>query len=159
MPQPRAETDGVSSSAPRVPPPGVDVVLYDGVCALCNASVRFLLARDPVRRFRFAPLQSDFAHQLLARHGRDPAGLDTLYLVEGYGRDDERVLEKSRAVLQLARLLGPPWSAARIFAILPTALLDFKYDLLASVRYRLFGRYDTCPLPKPEHRDLFLERK
>ena len=132
-------------------------MLYDGVCALCNGTVRFLLARDQACRFRYAPLQSDFAREVLARHHRDSTALDTMLLVQRYGGPDERVLQKSQAVLELGRLLGPPWAAARVFGILPRALLDFKYDLVARLRYRLFGRYETCPLPKPEHRALFID--
>jgi predicted DCC family thiol-disulfide oxidoreductase YuxK len=133
------------------------IILYDGVCGLCNRLNRFVLARDPAGRFRFAPLQGRLAREVLARHGRDPDDLDTLYLVLGYGRPDERLRRKSDAILWILRELGGPWRAARALRILPRSLRDLGYDLVARTRYRLFGRYESCPLPAPEHRERFLD--
>ena len=134
------------------------IILYDGVCGLCNRLNRFVLARDPAGRFRFAALQSALAGEILARHGRDARDLDTLYLVLGYGRSDERLLRKSDAALWILRALGGPWRASAAMRLLPAAVRDLGYDLVARTRYRLFGRYETCPLPDPRHRARFLDQ-
>jgi predicted DCC family thiol-disulfide oxidoreductase YuxK len=133
------------------------IILYDGVCGLCNRLNRFVLARDPAGRFRFAALQSARAREILTRHGRDPRDLDTLYLVLGYGRADERLLRKSDAALWILRALGFPWRASAALRVLPVGLRDLGYDLVARTRYRLFGRYETCPLPEPRYRARFLD--
>jgi predicted DCC family thiol-disulfide oxidoreductase YuxK len=134
------------------------IILYDGVCGLCHRLNRFVLARDPAGRFRFAALQSALAGEILARHGRDPQDLDTLYLVLGHGRADERLLRKSDAALWILRELGGPWRAASLLRVVPRALRDLGYDLVARTRYRLFGRYDACPIPDPRHRARFLDQ-
>jgi predicted DCC family thiol-disulfide oxidoreductase YuxK len=134
------------------------VLLYDGVCALCNGLVRFLLERDHQRRFRYAPLQSDFARDALAPYGEDPAALSTVFLLQDFGQPDQRCLRRSRAALAALRRLGGGWRlTARILSVLPTVLLDAAYRAIARVRYSIFGRYDSCPVPAPEHRSLFID--
>ena len=145
-----SETPRASANAP--------IILYDGVCGLCNRLNRVVLARDPAGCFRFAALQSALAREILARHGRDPRDLDTLYLVLAPGRPEERLLQKSDAVLWILRELGGPWRAAGALRVLPRRARDLGYDLVARTRYRLFGRYDSCPLPDPRHRARFLDR-
>jgi predicted DCC family thiol-disulfide oxidoreductase YuxK len=132
------------------------LVLYDGICALCNRVVRFLLKHDRKDIFRFAPLQSRLAEEVLARHRLTSTALDTVYLIEHYGRAHERVLSKSDAALHAARLLGGIWRAASLFRILPCPVRDFFYDLVAGSRYRVFGKYETCPLPDAKERARFL---
>ncbi len=132
------------------------VLLYDGVCALCNGAVRFMLRSDRRGTFRFAPLEGEFARGVLARH---PAlrGVDSLVLVEpesATGR--EIVTVRSDAVLRVLAILGGPWRLALAARWLPRPLRDLGYDLIARHRYRVFGRYDTCPLPPPAVRDRFL---
>jgi predicted DCC family thiol-disulfide oxidoreductase YuxK len=144
----------VSDSGPAADAP---LILYDGVCGLCHRLNRFVLARDPAGRFRFASLQSALAGKILARHGRDPRDLDTLYLVLGYGRSGERLLRKSDAALWILGELDSSWRAASVLRLVPRSLRDLGYDLVARTRYRLFGRYDTCPLPDPRHRARFLD--
>jgi predicted DCC family thiol-disulfide oxidoreductase YuxK len=145
-----SEPAGASDEAP--------LVLYDGVCGLCNRLNRFVIARDPAGRFRFAALQSSLARQILARHGRDPQDRDTLYLVLSRGRPDERLLRKSDAALWILRALGGPWRTAAALRLVPRGVRDLGYDLVARTRYRLFGRYDACPLPDPRHRERFLDQ-
>ena len=145
-----SELSGASDEAP--------LVLYDGVCGLCNRLNRFVIARDHAGRFRFAALQSPLARQILTRHGRDPRDLDTLYLVLSRGRPDERLLRKSDAALWILRALGGPWRAAVALRLVPRVVRDLGYDLVARTRYRLFGRYDACPLPDPRHRERFLDQ-
>jgi predicted DCC family thiol-disulfide oxidoreductase YuxK len=134
------------------------IILYDGVCGLCNALVQFLIKRDKRERLRFASLQSDFAAKVLGRHGIDPADLDTFHLVVNYEQPDERVLSRGDAVLRAWRELGGSWKTlAAIAQIIPHALRDLLYRFIARYRYRVFGKYDTCMLPEPNQRSRFLE--
>ena len=134
------------------------IILYDGVCGLCNSLVQFLLKRDTQGRLRFASLQSDFAAKVLQRHGFDPKDLDTMHLVENYEQADERVLQRSNAILRAGRELGGLWSAlAAAGRIVPRPLRDVFYGLVASNRYRVFGKYETCMLPDPNQRSRFLD--
>lgn len=132
------------------------LLLYDGVCALCNRVVQFVLRFDKRRRFCFSALQSDFARETLERHGRDPDDLDTFVLVLDHGTPQERLLVKGRGGLRVLREMGGLMSLAAVLEILPTPLLDWGYDRIAGSRYEKFGKYDTCPLPPEEHRGRFL---
>ena len=134
------------------------VILYDGVCGLCNRLNRFVLARDRIGRFRFASLQSAIAAEMLGRHGRDPRDLDTLYVILAPGRPDEHLLRKSDAVLRILGELGGVWRMSGVLRLVPRAIRDAGYDLVARTRYRLFGRFDACPLPDPRHRARFLDQ-
>jgi predicted DCC family thiol-disulfide oxidoreductase YuxK len=134
------------------------IVFYDGVCGLCNRLVQFLLKRDNEDRLRFASLQSDFAAKVLSRHGIDPKDLDTLHVVENYDQPDERVLNRSDAVLRAARELGGAWSIwAGAGMAVPRPVRNIFYRLVANNRYRMFGKYETCMLPEPKHRKKFLD--
>lgn len=134
------------------------IILYDGVCGLCNGLVQFLLKHDKDGRLRFASLQSDFAEKVLRRHGFDAKDLDTVHVVENYDQPGERVLQRSDAILRAGRELGGFWSASSSVArIVPRALRDLVYRLVATNRYRVFGKYDTCMLPDPSQRSRFLD--
>ena len=134
------------------------IILYDGVCALCNALVQFLIKRDKREGLRFASLQSDFAAKVLSRHGIDATDLDTFHLVINHEQPDERVLSRGDAVLRAWRELGGSWKTlAAIAQIIPRALRDLLYRLIARYRYRVFGKYDTCMLPNPSQRSRFLD--
>jgi predicted DCC family thiol-disulfide oxidoreductase YuxK len=133
------------------------LVLYDGVCGLCNRLNQFILKRDSGDRFRFAALQSSIAGEILRRYGRDTSDLNTVYVIVNYGEPDERLLSKGRAVLFVLRTLGGIWGLARIFELLPTRLLDRFYDVVARRRYRWFGRFDSCVVPQPRDRSKFLD--
>jgi predicted DCC family thiol-disulfide oxidoreductase YuxK len=134
------------------------IVLYDGVCALCNRLVLFLLKRDKHDRLKFASLQSDFAAKVLGRHGIDSGDLDTVHVVENFKQADEKVLNRSDAILRAGYELGGIWTvAATIGKILPRTLRDLAYRFVARNRYRLFGKYETCMLPEPRHRGKFLD--
>lgn len=143
-------------------PGGHPVVLYDGVCGFCNRVVRRTIRRDPDGLFRFAPLQSEPARAALARHGMalpaasspDPG---TFYLVLDWGAPGERLLARSDAVLFILRSLPRHSLAAGLYLLLPRFLRDALYNFVARHRYRWFGRYDACPLPRPEDRARFLE--
>ena len=134
------------------------ILFYDGVCGLCNTLVQFLLKHDKRRQLRFASLQSDFAEKVLRRHGFDPKDLDTLHVVENYEQPDERMLQRSDAVLRAARELGGHWSVlAAVAKIVPRSLRDIAYRFVAQNRYRVFGKYETCMLPDPDQRSRFLD--
>jgi predicted DCC family thiol-disulfide oxidoreductase YuxK len=136
---------------------GKTIVLYDGVCGLCNRLVRFLLRFDRRDRFRYAPLQSQFANELLKKHGLNSSDLDSVTLIADYGLSTERAYRKSEAIVLAAGELGGVWRIARIGGFLPHAFRDFLYNLIARNRYRMFGKYDYCPTPNPEQRSKFIE--
>ena len=134
------------------------IVLYDGVCALCNRLVKFILKHDRLDRFRFAALQSDFARTLLHAYAIDPQALETVCLVLDHGQPTQRVETRSTAVLTILRELGPTWGAlANLLSAIPRGLRDWAYKRIASCRYRIFGKYETCPLPSPGDRHKFLD--
>ena len=135
--------------AGHVPPA---VIFYDGVCGLCDRTVRFVLRRDHAGRFRFATLQSDYAAAALARHGRDATDLDSVCLLLDPDGPGERLLAKSDAVLAILDGLGGVWRLAAAARWLPRGWRDAAYDALARRRYRWFGRFDQCPIPSPELR-------
>lgn len=106
---------------------------------------------------RFATLQGDFARGVMARHP-ELAGVDSLVLVEPDERTGaERVTVRSAGALRVARYLGGGWHLARVFALVPRPLRDLVYDGFARIRYRVFGRYDACPVPSPEQRARFID--
>lgn len=134
------------------------ILLYDGVCGLCNRLVQFSLERDENRRLRYASLQSDFAAKVLRRHGFDSSDLDTVYFVEECGRPEERLSMRSDAVISVLREIGGPWLfAAALLRIVPRWLRNWGYSIVARSRYRIFGKSDSCLLPKTEYRDRFLD--
>ncbi|HET6567506.1 MAG TPA: thiol-disulfide oxidoreductase DCC family protein [Rhodothermales bacterium] len=128
------------------------VVLFDGVCNLCNGAVNFIIDRDPDGRFAFAPLQSAPAHSLLAAHDLPADALDSLVLIEG-----GRAYVRSEAALRIARRLKGGWPLFYGFTIVPRFVRDQVYDWVAAHRYRWFGKQGACRLPTPELRARFLE--
>ena len=133
------------------------IVLYDGVCGLCNHLVQFLLKRDSHDRFRFASLQSEFANKILTNHGVDPRDLDTVYAVREYGQTNQNLLARSDAILFMLTELGGLWNVAGVGRLLPKAFRDAVYKIVARNRYRVFGKHESCILPAPEHRAKFLD--
>jgi len=132
------------------------IVLFDGVCGMCNALVQNILRHDTEGALRFASLQSSFARELMKKHGRDPDAIDTLYLVLDPGTERERLLWKSRAALRVARHMGLFYRIVRIFGFLPAGILDFAYDVVATHRYRIFGKKESCMIPTTEQRARFV---
>jgi predicted DCC family thiol-disulfide oxidoreductase YuxK len=132
-------------------PSDATVVLFDGVCNLCNGLVSFLIPRDPDGRLRFAALQSDAGQELLTRHGLPTDGFDSFVLVEG-----EQLYTKSDAAIRVAELLGWPYRAARVGRLVPRGLRDSIYDIVADNRYDWFGRKDQCMIPDEDVSDRFL---
>ncbi|WP_157218860.1 thiol-disulfide oxidoreductase DCC family protein [Flavisphingomonas formosensis] len=127
------------------------IILFDGLCVLCSANARFVLRHDRARRFLLAPIQGEVGAALFRRHGIDPEDPDTIILVTG-----EDMLRDSDAVLAIYAGLGWPWKTASLLRLVPRALRDPVYRLIARNRYRLFGRLESCWLPRPEDRDRLL---
>ena len=132
------------------------LILYDGLCGLCHRLNRFVIKRDRPGIYLFASQQSDLGQELLSSHGFDPDKLETFLLVTNYKTDEEELLFRSRAGLFIASSLGWPWKAASILKMLPTSWCDALYNIVARNRYRLFGKYDTCPLPDERTKERFL---
>jgi predicted DCC family thiol-disulfide oxidoreductase YuxK len=129
------------------------VVLFDGVCNLCNASVNFVIDRDPEGIFHFAPLQSSAGRALLASHGRVPpeGEPDSIVLVE-----NGLVYDRSTAALRVARRLRGPVKLLYALIVFPRVVRDLVYRLIARNRYRWFGKSDVCRVPTPELKARFL---
>ena len=127
------------------------ILLFDGVCNFCNASVNWIIRRDKKRRFRFAALQSAAGERLQREHGLDPEQLDTMVLVQ-----NGRGYLRSTAGLNTMRDLGFPYSLTYAFIIVPPPIRDFVYTVFANRRYGWFGKQDECMIPTPEIRDRFL---
>lgn len=131
--------------------PDGPVLLYDGVCTFCDASVRFVLDHDRTGRVRFAALQSEAGQGLLRRAGLPADHLSSLVLVEG-----TEAWAGADAALRLAPHLERPWSWLAGLRVVPRGLRDRLYALFARHRYRLFGKREACRLPAPEERARFL---
>ncbi len=133
------------------------IVFYDGVCVLCNRLTQFLLQRDQHDRLRFASLQSDFAAEVLQRHGADPKDLDTVYVVLNFKEPNEQLLAQSDAILELGKQIGGVWSVAVAGKAMPKSLRNWIYRQVARNRYRVFGKFESCLMPDPKYRHKFLD--
>ena len=127
------------------------VVFFDGLCGLCNHSVNWLLAHDPNRRLRFAPLQGKLAGRVVSPQLRDR--LDTLVFLR-----NGSIYVRTAAVSRILMTLGGPWAAlGALLWIIPSPLRDLGYRIVSRLRYRLFGKHDACRLPSPAERAVFLD--
>jgi predicted DCC family thiol-disulfide oxidoreductase YuxK len=127
------------------------IILFDGVCTLCNQSVDFIIQRDAKDTFKFASLQSESAKNLLKPFTVNTEKLDSVLLIK-----NGKLYQKSSAALQIARQLSGGWKLMYGFIIIPRFLRNFVYDIIAKNRYRWFGKKETCRLPTPEERAKFL---
>jgi predicted DCC family thiol-disulfide oxidoreductase YuxK len=128
------------------------LILFDGLCNLCNSSVQFLIKRDPHAKFRFASLQSPRGQTELKRFNLDPGTLHSIVVIEG-----DRYYDRSNAALKIATSLGGVWSLFYFFYVFPRFLRDPVYDLISKNRYRFFGKRDECMIPTPELKARFEE--
>jgi predicted DCC family thiol-disulfide oxidoreductase YuxK len=134
------------------------IILYDGVCGLCNRLIQFLLKHDSHDRFRFAPLQSQFAAEILRRHNASADDLDTMFVVLDYASPRERLASRSDAAAVALRELGGGWAAlGAVLQALPLWPRNWGYNLVARNRYRIFGKYDSCLTPLEKDRRKFLD--
>lgn len=129
-------------------PDGHGVVLFDGTCAFCERSVRFIATRDPAGYFRFGASQTPAAAALLARFGTSREAARSLILVE-----DGTVYLRSTAALRIARRLTFPWRIAAALLAVPVPIRDGVYRVIAALRHRLAGASNACEIPPPEIRD------
>jgi predicted DCC family thiol-disulfide oxidoreductase YuxK len=134
------------------------IILYDGICGLCNRLVQFVLRHDSGDRFRFASLQSDFTVRLLQRHEVAPENLDTMFVMQDRGLPGERLRCRSDAAVAVLLELGGVWHVfGLVLRVLPGWLRNWGYSLVARNRYRIFGKYDACPIPSEKDRRKFLD--
>ncbi|MBT2642257.1 thiol-disulfide oxidoreductase DCC family protein [Bacillus sp. ISL-41] len=126
------------------------VILFDGVCNFCDASVQFILDRDDKELFRFASLQSDAGQELLQKYNV-PDDVDSMILIE-----KGKVYYKSSAALRISRHLRGAWKLLYVFMIVPPPIRNVVYDLIAKNRFKWFGQKDSCMLPPPNVRKRFL---
>lgn len=134
---------------------GSHLLLYDGLCGLCSHLVQFVLARDREGLFHFASLQSPIG--MAATGGSSGEDLATFYVIANYRTAQATQLTKAGAALFVARSLGWPWKFAGFFGVLPRAVLDRMYDLVARNRYGIFGRHEHCLIPQPQYRKRFID--
>ena len=127
------------------------IVLFDGLCNLCSGTVQFIVAHDRRGYFRFASLQSRAGQELLAAHNVSDDAMGSVVFIDG-----SRVYRRSEAALRIARRLDSPWPLCYLAMLIPRALRDAFYNLIARHRYRWFGQHDSCWLPSPELRSRFL---
>ncbi len=136
---------------PALLPDDHPIVLFDGVCNFCEASIQFIIKRDTDAVFRFASLQGEQGRAIALKHGVDPDIVITLMLLE-----EGTLYNKSCASLRIARHLRFPWNLARVFLILPKWMRDPFYMLVSKNRYRIAGKKEECMVPGPELRERFL---
>ncbi|MEO7433216.1 MAG: thiol-disulfide oxidoreductase DCC family protein [Dokdonella sp.] len=134
------------------PGAGGPIIVFDGVCALCNGWVRFLLRHDRQERYRFAAMQTPAGRALLSAHGLDPDDPNSFLLI-----DDGIAWTDTDAIRRVVSGLGGIWRIAHLLGWLPRAFRDRIYRTIARNRYRWFGRHDTCFLPTPGQRARFLD--
>ncbi len=127
------------------------IILFDGVCNLCDHSVQFIIQRDHQRRFKFAALQSVAGQRLLREQGLPTEEFRSIVLLEG-----GKLWQKSSAALRIARRLSGLWPLLYLLILVPAPIRDFIYDCIATRRYRWFGKKETCLIPTPELRSRFL---
>ncbi len=123
------------------------IIVFDAMCVLCSANAQFVLRFDRHHRFRLASMQGEVGSALYRRFGIDPANPESLIVVDG-----DRALRDSDAVLAIWRGLGWPWRGAALLRLVPRAVRDPIYRLIARNRYRIFGKRETCWMPSPEQR-------
>ena len=129
-----------------------DILLFDGVCNLCNGAVNFIIDHDPKGHFKFAALQSAFGQKQLQKLGFNQDEFDSLVLLS-----QDKVYKKSTAALRIAKKLNGAYPLLFGFIILPPFIRNGVYDLIAKYRYAWFGKRETCRMPTPELQSRFVE--
>ena len=132
------------------------VVLYDGVCALCNQAIKFLLKIDRRKILKYTPLEGETAKSLLPNFSEIADAGKSVIFVRRIKSGNLEFYYRSDAILRILAEIGGFWKALIWLKFIPRIIRDFVYNLIANNRYRWFGKYDACPLPSPEWRDRFL---
>lgn len=127
------------------------IILFDGVCNFCNATVNFILKRDKQEIFRFAPQQSEQGRRLLEQHGKADTALKTIVFIDG-----DEWTEGMEAVIGITRQLKSYAWLSFLLRIIPRKISNALYTFVARNRYRWFGKRDSCRLPAPEEQQRFL---
>lgn len=135
-------------------PSGKQLILFDGVCNLCNSSVLYVIRRDKKNKFMFAPLQSQIGQSLINEFNIDTVKTDSILL---YQPIERRIYHKSSAALHIARSLSFPVNLLAIFFVVPTFIRNWVYNYIAKNRYKWFGKKDSCMIPTPELKAKFIE--
>ncbi len=128
------------------------VVLFDGVCNLCNSSVQFIIKRDPKSNIHFSALQSNYGKEQLNKFNIPASSFESIVLIK-----NGKMYQRSNAVLEICRLMGAMWPALYVFKIIPAFIRDWMYNWIANNRYRWFGRKDECMIPTPALKARFLD--
>jgi predicted DCC family thiol-disulfide oxidoreductase YuxK len=131
--------------------PGTSVILFDGVCNFCNATVNFIIKHDKKNRFRFASLQSEVGKQLLEQFNLNDFDLDSIVLIHGC-----KLHMRSGAVLRISRYLDRAYFLLYGFLIIPSPLRDTIYKYVSNNRYNWFGKSDSCMIPSLELKEKFI---
>jgi predicted DCC family thiol-disulfide oxidoreductase YuxK len=129
------------------------IILFDGVCNLCNSSVQFVIKHDANNKFKFAALQSEYAKNILAAHQINAEKLSSLVLIE-----DQKIYTESTGALRIAKNLGLPTSLLYVFIIIPPFIRNAVYKYIARNRYKWFGKKEECWIPTPALKNRFLEQ-
>lgn len=130
-----------------------ELILFDGVCNLCNNSVQFIIKRDKKNRFMFAPLQSEVGKELITQFNINTSKTDSILLYN----PKSGMYYKSTAALKIASKLGFPTNLLFAFIIIPPFIRNWVYDYIAKNRYKWYGKKESCMIPTPELKDKFLE--
>ena len=128
------------------------IILFDGVCNLCNGYINFIIKRMKSNSVKFGTLQSASGQELLEKNGMSKTTLDTVVLVQ-----NGKLYTKSDVALKIAKEMKGGWPVFSVFSILPKFLRDAIYDIISKNRYRWFGKQDSCMIPTPELKSLFLD--
>jgi predicted DCC family thiol-disulfide oxidoreductase YuxK len=127
------------------------IIIFDGICNFCNGAVNFIIRRDSRAAFKFAPIQSKEAQELLQKYQIPEAGYDSFVLIK-----NGQPFLRTNAALEITKDLDGFWFMFRAFKIVPAVVRDYFYRILARNRYTLFGKRAACMMPKKEVRDRFL---
>lgn len=133
------------------------IILFDGVCNLCNGAVQFVIKRDPKKIFKFASLQSDVGQSLLKQFGLPYQGIHSNALQSFVYIQNGKCYIRSSAALHVARKLKGAWKLLYIFMIVPKFIRDFVYNTIAKNRYKMFGKKESCMIPSPDIKAQFLD--
>lgn len=136
---------------------GRDIVFFDGQCVLCNGVIKNVLAADKDKHFLICAQQSDMGQKLLSRHNIDLGSLASIYVITNCGTKEESILKRGRAVQYMLKNLKPYRPLAAVMSVFPPPLVDLGYRFVANIRYRVFGKTETCMMPTPEDREQILE--